>query len=89
MNEIAFMLQRSCDRFSLISKRSKDSYLTKTTAKLENIETFEDFVMNIMNFEKFYIELLFLVLYTQFLFFVNQIAHRSALCIVSSEIVLH
>jgi hypothetical protein len=83
------MLQRFCDRFSLISKRSKDSYLTETIAKLENVQTFEDFVMNIINFEKIYIELLFFALYTQFLFFVNQIAHRSALCVVSNEIVLH
>jgi hypothetical protein len=83
------MLQRSCDRFSLISKRSKDSYLTETTAKLESVQTFEDLVMNIMSFEKIYTELFFLAFYTQFLFFVNQIAHRSALCVASSEIVLH
>jgi hypothetical protein len=89
VNEAAFMLQRSCEKFLLNLERAKNSKLIDAVAKLESVQTYEDIIVDIMRFEKTYINLLFLAVYAQFLFFFNTQSHRLVLCIASSDIVLH
>ncbi len=89
VNEAAFMLQRSCEKFFLNFERVKNSKLIDAIAKLKSVQTYEDIIVDIMRFEKTYISLLFLAVYAQSFFFFNTQSHRFALCIASSDIVFH
>jgi hypothetical protein len=89
VNEAAFMLQRFFEKFSLNLKRVKNSKVIEAIAKSQNIQTFDDIIIDIMKFDKTYTTLLFLTLYSQSIFFFNRLSHRSTLCIAFSDIVLH
>jgi hypothetical protein len=65
VKEAVFMLQRSCEKFSLNSKRVKTSNISLAAFKLKSIQIFENIIIDIMKFDKIYIASLFLVLYQQ------------------------
>ena len=92
INGAVFMLQRSCGRIPIDSGRVNDPELAKAAKKLESIQTFGGIVVDTMGFGKTYTALLFLAYYARCMTErdVNIIAaHRPALCIAPSGIVLH
>ena len=86
------MLQRFCDTVSVNTFRFLNINVVTVANSLRSFQTYEELIVNTMKFEKIYTTLLYIA-YFDICCSENVIAtindHRSTLCVILSEIVLH
>ena len=91
INSAVFMLQRTLELISLITKFANDLQMTLIAVKLKSVQTHDEILIDTMRFEKMYTALLFAVYHTAYALHTDiseNSTHCSMLCIVPASVML-